>query len=171
MHEPGGDPDTGELCRDSLARQRIELPTARPEQRTRSRCWSHRATSSAGRQRMPVDSQRQLEPISSVVKYASRLIAIVTSRHMPMPYCERSARMTSPALELLQLGMTNADVATEVGCHRSTVFRVRKRFEADGALDVEFQNVVPRSNWKKLMVPRPSVPTRRTEWTPTRMPQ
>ena len=51
--------------------------------------------------------------------------------------------MTSPRFELLQLGMTNADVATEVGCHRSTVFHVRKRFEADGALAVEFQNVVP----------------------------
>lgn len=40
----------------------------------------------------------------------------------------------SRILELLQLGMSNADVATEMGCHRSTVFRARKRSEANGAL-------------------------------------
>ena len=39
-------------------------------------------------------------------------------------------------------------------------------------LDVESQaRLSPRSNRKKLMVPRPSDPTRRTEWTPIRMPQ
>jgi len=40
----------------------------------------------------------------------------------------------SRILELLQLGMSNPDVATEIGCHRSTVFRARKRFEATGLL-------------------------------------
>lgn len=42
----------------------------------------------------------------------------------------------SRILELLQLGMTNAEVAVEIGCHRSTVFRLRKRFEADGTLEM-----------------------------------
>lgn len=38
-------------------------------------------------------------------------------------------------LELLQLGMSNNEIATEIGCHRSTVHRARKRFEADGRLE------------------------------------
>ena len=30
--------------------------------------------------------------------------------------------------------MSDADVATDVGCNRTTVFRARKRFEDDGRL-------------------------------------
>jgi CRP-like cAMP-binding protein len=41
----------------------------------------------------------------------------------------------SRILELLQLGMSNSDVATEIGCNRSTVFRARKRFIAAGLLE------------------------------------
>ena len=37
-------------------------------------------------------------------------------------------------LELLQLGMSDADVAAEVGCNRSTIFRARKKLEAAGRL-------------------------------------
>jgi hypothetical protein len=37
--------------------------------------------------------------------------------------------------EMLRVGMSNNDIAAEVGCHRSTVFRARKRFEADGRLE------------------------------------
>lgn len=37
-------------------------------------------------------------------------------------------------LELLQLGMSNSDVALEIGCNRTTVFRARKRFETSGQL-------------------------------------
>ena len=47
---------------------------------------------------------------------------------------EGDAANDSRILELLQLGMNNADVATEIGCHRSTVFRARKRFETSGQL-------------------------------------
>ena len=48
---------------------------------------------------------------------------------------EADAANDSRILELLQLGMSNADVATEIGCHRSTVFRARKRFEATGLVE------------------------------------
>ncbi len=41
----------------------------------------------------------------------------------------------SRILELLQLGMTNGDVATEMGVNRSTVFRARKRLEIAGRLE------------------------------------
>jgi len=40
----------------------------------------------------------------------------------------------SRMLELLQLGMGDADVATDIGCDRSTVFRARKRFESAGLI-------------------------------------
>ena len=40
----------------------------------------------------------------------------------------------SRILELLQLGMSSTDVATEIGVNRSTVFRARKRLEAAGQL-------------------------------------
>lgn len=38
-------------------------------------------------------------------------------------------------LELLQLGMSDADVAQEIGCNRSTVYRHRKQLKAEGVLD------------------------------------
>jgi hypothetical protein len=44
------------------------------------------------------------------------------------------AAADSRLLELLQLGMGDSDVATELGCNRSTVFRARKRFTAAGQL-------------------------------------
>ena len=41
----------------------------------------------------------------------------------------------SRILELFQPGMSNSDVATEVGCNRSTAFRAKKRFVAAGLLE------------------------------------
>jgi hypothetical protein len=41
----------------------------------------------------------------------------------------------SRILELLQLGMSNSDVATEIGCNRSTIFRAKRRFIATGLLE------------------------------------
>ena len=45
------------------------------------------------------------------------------------------AASDSRILELLQLGMSNSDVATEIGCNRSTVFRAKKRFVAAGLIE------------------------------------
>lgn len=47
---------------------------------------------------------------------------------------QSDAANDSRMLELLQLGMSNTDVAQEVGCNRSTVFRARRRFETGGQL-------------------------------------
>lgn len=47
---------------------------------------------------------------------------------------QAEAANDSRILELLQLGMGNNEVATEVGCHRSTVYRAHKRFEAAGLI-------------------------------------
>jgi len=45
------------------------------------------------------------------------------------------AARDSQIFELLQLGMSDADVAAEIGCNRSTVYRVRKRCETEGTLE------------------------------------
>lgn len=39
--------------------------------------------------------------------------------------------------ELVQLGMSDSEVATEIGCHRSTVFRARKQMKALGQLPAQ----------------------------------
>jgi hypothetical protein len=49
-------------------------------------------------------------------------------------WTKADAASDSRILELLQLGMSNTDVATEIGCNRSTVHRARKRLEAAGAI-------------------------------------
>jgi hypothetical protein len=62
--------------------------------------------------------------------------ALATDQSSAQQWTWKRAEAANDAriLELLQLGMSDSDVATEVGCNRSTVFRARKRFIAAGLL-------------------------------------